>query len=195
MPTDNSYLSDKVFLRLNNLPDKKNITVLDCYQGRGLIWAWVKALSQKNIRTIGIEKRNLGFALPGDNIDYLASLDLSLFDAIDLDAYGVPFDQLDYVFSEGYQGIIYVTFIQSIFGGLPNKLYENLGYPPEMYTKAKTMFSKHGFAKFCQYLAMRGVKKISYRSHKRKYYLAFNCAEESEADLDIPQGERVEDHV
>src|SRR6516164_5028271 len=93
--TDNSYLRDKVDLRIEHLPPGP-VSVLDCYSGKGLIWAAVKRISGRSITVLPIDKRaeKLDFHLHGDNIHYLSTLNLSRFNVIDLDAYGVPFEQI-----------------------------------------------------------------------------------------------------
>ena len=47
--TDNSMFWDKVLLRLNHLPEKNNINVLDCFSGNGEIWDQIKKMTKKNI--------------------------------------------------------------------------------------------------------------------------------------------------
>lgn len=131
--TNNSYLSDKVSLRLGHLPAGKKIRVLDCYSGKGLIWKAVKKMSGRDITTLGIDvSADTGFRLPGDNRAYLDTLDLSPFQVIDLDAYGVPYDQLKSIFSRGYKGHVFVTFIQTMYGQMPVGLLEDIGFTHEV---------------------------------------------------------------
>lgn len=96
MKTDNSYIEEKIDLRISAISEKKSVTVLDCYAGTGKLWTLVKQRTGCNISVVGIEKENgkNKYALPGDNIKYLKNIDLSKFDIIDLDAYGIPFAQL-----------------------------------------------------------------------------------------------------
>lgn len=100
--TNNSYLADKARLRLNNLPDDPS--VLDCYGGAGLVWEAVKRMYGKPIKYLSIDKIDygIGFYLPGDNMKYLGSMDLSPYNIIDLDAYGCPYGQLKTLFERGY---------------------------------------------------------------------------------------------
>lgn len=173
--TDNSYLSDKVALRLAHLPDKDGLRVLDCYGGTGKIWKAVRKLSGRRIMTLPIDVRdNVGFHLPGDNRAYLDALDLGKFDIIDLDAYGIPYDQLKLIFERNYRGTVFVTFIQSIMGQINQGLLAEIGYPAEMVKKIPTLFGRRGWDHFLQYLALHGVGSISHRSHARKHYLCFS---------------------
>lgn len=177
--TDNSYIADKIALRCNHLPDKETITVLDCFGGKGVIWKGCVTKSGKKIRRLAIDTRKdeIGFHLPGSNMAYLDTLDLSRFDVIDLDAYGVPYEQLKMLFRRGYKGAIFVTFIQTVMGAMPHGLLYDVGIPKEMIEKCPTIFYGSGWLYFLDWLAMNGVKKISHRSHDRKHYLYFSGAE------------------
>ncbi|MBT9168616.1 MAG: hypothetical protein DDT19_01963 [Syntrophomonadaceae bacterium] len=170
--TSNSFLTDKVMLRLDNLPPKKTIKVLDCFAGFQLVWNEVIKLSKKNIIYVPIEKKNsTGAFLAGNNLKFLRAMNLSEFDVIDLDSYGIPYGQLNIIFSRGFRGIIFVTFIQSLFGRLPQAMLKELGYSSNMLKKVPTLFNRNGFEKFKLYLAINGVKFIRYKNYQKKYYL------------------------
>lgn len=172
--TNNSYLGNKVNLRINNLPEG-DIRVLDCYGGKGLIWKLVEEKTKRNIKRVGIDKINydIGFYLPGDNLDYLKSIDLSLYNVIDLDAYGVPTEQIITLFERKYSGTVFVTFIQSIMGQMPHKILIDIGFSKQMIEKIPTLFGKRGWDYFLEWLSKKGIKKITHRSNKRKHYLTF----------------------
>lgn len=175
--TDNSFLVTKVKLRLDNLPAGDCVcNVLDCYAGTGLIWRTIKERTKRRINVLGMDLKKLqGIYLHGDNLKFLASMDISKFNIIDLDAYGVPYDQLKIIFSRKLQAetIIFVTFIQSIYGGLPRGMLEALGYSPLMIKKCPSIFYRNGFEKFKQYLAISGIGQIKHYSHEKKHYLCF----------------------
>jgi hypothetical protein len=174
--TDNSYLADKAALRIGSLPDKSPVRVLDCYAGDGKVWAAVRKLSGKKIDILPIDiRQDIGFGLPGDNRIYLSSLDLSRFDIIDLDAYGIPYEQLKIIFERNYRGIVFVTFIQSLYGMVSGGILEDIGYPPAMVNKIPTIFNRSGWDHFLQWLALNGVERIKHRSSaSRKHYLCFS---------------------
>ena len=191
--TNNSFLADKVALRAGHLPEKELLRVLDCFGGEGRIWKAVRKLTGKKIVTLPIDIReydNTDFYLPGDNRAYLSTLDLSKFDVIDLDAYSIPFDQLEQVFTSGFKGIVFATFIQSIMGNIPYDMLVKLGFSTEMIKKCPTLFVKSGWRYFTEYLALRGVKTIWHRQHDRKHYLGFNCAEQFDEDCNIRAGDK-----
>lgn len=172
--TDNSYLRDKVDLRLNHLPAGK-VRVLDCYSGKGLIWEAVKRLAGKrDLQVLPIDHRHdkTDFHLHGDNISYLETLDLVRFNVIDLDAYGVPFEQIDCLVRRKFRGVVFITMIQSIMGQLPHGMLGKIGFTKAQIEKAPTLLGRRGWQYFLEYLAAIGVKKVWQRSHSRKHYLA-----------------------
>ena len=174
--TDNSFFETKVKLRIDNLPARE-CSVLDCYTGTGLIWRTIKEKTKRRINVLGMELKKLhGIYLQGDNLKFLASMDISRFNIIDLDAYGVPYEQLKIIFSRKLQPetVVFVTFIQSVYGRLPNKMLKELGYSPAMIRKCPTIFFRNGFEKFKQYLAIKGIGQIKHYSHKKKHYLCFS---------------------
>ncbi len=127
--TDNSNFTTKVLIRLNNIP-KKNVTVLDCYHEYGKIWNEIKRQFKHNIKIVSIDKKPESNAVyKGDNIKYLKTIDLTKYDIIDLDAYGMPFFQLECIFKSNIKkAIIFYTCIFTVYGGLQRKLLYQLGY-------------------------------------------------------------------
>ena len=173
--TDHSYFSDKVQLRINHLPDDP--VVLDCYAGSGIIWRFVTGITAKKIKRLPIEQKNVsGFHLPGNNLAYLDALDLSEFNVIDLDAYGVPYRQLKSIFNTSFCGVIFVTFVQSLYGAVDHDMLQGYGFPKVMIRQVPTLFYKLGFDAFKNFLAKNGVEKIYLRESGKKRYLAFNWA-------------------
>lgn len=177
--TDNGFLADKVGLRVKHLP-RGDIRVLDCFAGTGRVWKAVKRrIPDREIKILGMEKRNIGFNLPGDNLAWLAEIDLSRFNVIDLDAYGIPYDQLKILFDRGYHGVVYVTFIQTGFGQMNFDMLEAIGFPRSMIKKCPSIFQRRGWEYILEWLALRGVKKVYYRFRKapvgrsNKYYFTF----------------------
>jgi hypothetical protein len=169
--TDNHYIADKVYIRSNHLPPLPQ--VLDCFAGNGVIW---KKVAQNNpgveIKRLAIEKQKNkgGFHLAGDNVRFLKSLDLSVYNVIDLDAYGVPYEQVKILFDRGWHGLVFFTFIQSVMGNLPHDMLIEVGFSKAMITKAPTLSSRHGWKYFTQFLSLHGVNKVTYINHQRKYY-------------------------
>lgn len=170
--TNNSYLDIKQSFRELNIKELKEKKVLDAFCGNSEIW--------KNINTdlyIGINKeKTKKVNLKGDNRKYLSIMNLENYNIIDLDAYGIPFDQLELVFkNKTLQSgtIIFFTFIQSIFGKMPIKLLKLYGYKSEMIKKIPTLFDKKGFEIFKWYLADRGINEVYYIQIDNKIYGMF----------------------
>lgn len=174
MKTDNSYFNQKVQLRLDCIK-KKNVSVLDCFSGTGKLWKSVKEKSKAKISIIGIEKESgkNKMSLPGDNIKYLKSIDLSKFDVIDLDAYGIPFAQLEILFKREYKGTVIVTAIQSMMGQLPKGMLLEIGYTKQMLNKIPSLFNKNGLDKLEKYLYLHGVQSIEGYFIGQKNYFCF----------------------
>lgn len=168
---DNDFVMDKIMLRSNNLPDG-DVRVLDCFSGSGVIWRGVKQKTGRDIKVLPIDKRrDIGLVLAGDNVEFLYSLDLSKFNVVDLDAYGVPYEQIRALVSRGYSGVVFVTFIQSAMGTMPIALLEDIGFTREMIKKTPTLFGLRGWECFKRWLSNNGVTKITHRSKNRKHYL------------------------
>jgi hypothetical protein len=173
--TDHSYFEEKVKLRLDGLPDKNPLKVLDMFSGNGLIWSEIEKRTGREILVLRIDRKRgkRGAYLVGDNRKF--NFDFSEFDVVDLDGYGVPFSQLEKIFaSEKKPRVVFLTFIQSEWGTLPRKMLNHLGYTDSMIKKIPTLFNRRGQGKFLQYLALRGVPKvqISYTQDKRKNYIS-----------------------
>jgi hypothetical protein len=183
--TNNSFLKKKVILRLANLPDKKEIRVLDCFAGNGEIWHNVQINTDKEIIRHGIDvKEYAEFSMIGYNLKILSSIDLSSYDIIDLDAYGVPCEQIEMALGRAKPGtIFFYTFIQSFNGILPNVLLERIGITPAMYSKCRTIFNAGGHRYFLYFLACLFIKTVVYSNVNRKYYGVFKKEIKDERNL------------
>jgi hypothetical protein len=171
--TDHSFFEEKVRLRIESLPDKNPVKVLDLFSGNGLLWEEIQRRIGREIVVLRVdrERGKKGAYLIGDNRKF--NFDFSEFDVVDLDAYGCPFSQMERIFmSDKKPKVIFLTFIQSIFGSLPLKMLSAIGYPPSMVKRCPTLFYRDGQTKLLQYLALRGVQKcrISCTPDKRKTY-------------------------
>ncbi|NCU32487.1 MAG: hypothetical protein EOM23_06055 [Candidatus Moranbacteria bacterium] len=175
MKTDNSHINEKIQLRLLAIKGLKTPRVLDCFSGTGKLWKEVNKIAGKDIEVLGIEKEKgkNRKALQGDNLKYLPVIDLSLFDVVDLDAYGIPFKQIQILKKRDYHGIIVVTCIQTGMGQLPNKLLEELGYTHEMTKKISSIFNYNGIEKIKNILYLYGCKYITGYFMGRKNYFLF----------------------
>lgn len=176
--TDNSFLFDKIVMRLNHLPGSGDVSVLDAFSGKGVIWREVQKRTKRNIDVTSIDCRDDkdDFHLHGDNTEWMASIDLDMFDVIDLDAYGIPYDQMMVAFDSGWSGTMFITFIQTGMGMIPKGMVEDIGFSAEAYEESPILFSKIGQQVLRRWLYARGVRRWYIRRHGRKIYAAFNCA-------------------
>lgn len=177
--TESTFFESKVILRINNLPQKKEISVLDCFSADGKIWNEIKKRTEKKLTVTRIEKQvgRSGVYLQGNNIKFLKTLNVNDYDIIDLDSFGSPIKQLEIIFNkskkESKKTIFFVTFIQSYAGGLPYVMLEKIGYTKKMIKKIPTLFYRNGIEKFKNYLSYYGVKKIKIMTNSRKHYIMF----------------------
>ena len=172
---DSRLLEGKVMLRIESLPKKKEIRVLECFGGEGVLWNAVKRrCPDKNIQVLSIDKNKYNrVQLQGDNLKYLQSINLQAYDIIDLDAWGSPVKQLEILFKRKYRGGVHCTFIQSMMGKLRDEILLDNGYPKDMVGKIRSIFVTDGLQKFLNYLAKNGVKNCRILTKKRKNYLWF----------------------
>lgn len=169
--TDNANISHKVYLRRLATKDLPELRVLDCFAGENRIW--------KNLETskyYGIEKvKGKGANLNADNERVIASLDLSQFNVIDFDSYGIPCNVMQIAFdnpSLRRGTVIIYTCIGNAMSTLPKSIVRSLGIE-RMYAKAPSLFNKHGDEYFYGMLSLHGVKRVhEYRvegSFKKRY--------------------------
>lgn len=173
---DAGMIEAKIDLRIQSLPDKKEIKVLEAFGGEGVLWSAVqRRCPEKEIKVLSIDKeRYKRVQLQGDNLKFLHSFDLAEFDIIDLDAYGMPTKQLEIVFKKKFKGVVHCTFIQSVTGNMDHVILKANGYTPAMLKKCQTLFTHNGIDKFLNYLAINGVQAVKIASEARKNYLYFS---------------------
>jgi hypothetical protein len=172
---DNDMLQGKINLRIESIAHLEEVTVLELFGGEGVLWNEVKKQTGKKIEILSIDKNKYKrLQLQGDNIKFIDSLNLSIFNVIDIDAWGSPYKQMDMIFNKGYFGIIHCTFIQTMMGCLSKDMLLSLGYTDKMIDKIPSIFNKNGIHKFKLYLANKGIKEINIISKQRKNYLWFH---------------------
>lgn len=182
LKTDNHFLADKARLRANHLPEgKTEIRVLDVFGGKGIVWDAVERISGKKIVRTAIDKRTdlRTLHFHGDNSRILSELDLTNYDVIDLDAYGIPSEQLRIVFLSKFKGKVFVTAIQTMNGQMPTVIAHDLGFPERAIREASSLIARRGWQYLKEWLAMNGVKEIHHRSWGRKHYLMFEIADDA----------------
>lgn len=156
--TDNYKIENKIKLRQLATKDLTELKILDLFAGKNMIWS-----SFKMKKYYGVEKeKNKGKNLNADNIRIIPILDLSEFNVIDVDSYGIPVNQIAEIYKNKtlQKGtIIIYTCITNKMSSLNKVIIENFGLS-KIYKKAQTLIN--GFAKefFYAYLYSKGVKKV-----------------------------------
>ncbi len=156
--TDNTGLKNKIKLRKECTQGLDTVRVLDLFAGENKIW--------KNIRTdryYGIEmEKHKGKNLHANNLKVIPSLNLSEFNVIDCDAYGIPFQQIEALYKNGtlQKGtIIIYTAISNAFSSVNKKCLEEYGLK-KMYDKNKVLINKLALPLFFETIRKRGVRSV-----------------------------------
>jgi len=164
----------KINLRKDNLPEDKELFVLDCYCGNGTIWNRIKKETGKNIKTLSIDILKKSCAdIVCDNLKVISGINLDKFNVIDLDAYGIPFAQLQMIIKKKYSGVVFMTVIQTHHGNLPNAILIQSGFTKEMLNKARSLFTKNPIELLEMYLETKNIFNYRIKSLDRKHYLSF----------------------
>jgi hypothetical protein len=161
--TENSHLRTKVRLRLELIDQigKDKIHVLDAFAGQGLVWKEIqRQRPDLQITTVGIEKRKYvnPNVIMGDNRKAMKGMDLTVFDIIDLDAFGCPWEQLAIAAERAPNVPVVLTHISVTLGpvpkgllkaaGLPSAWYESMGIPQALFGRVRW----HWWEVFCSSL-------------------------------------------
>jgi hypothetical protein len=177
--TDNAHMSKKLAIRMLAvdaiLACGKPVHVLDCFAGHGTLWRLLRRVYGNQISTVGIDRAwNRSARYLGDNRRYLKLMPLDTYNVIDLDAYGVPYEQMKIISQRRYTGIVVGTFIQCAYGGLPFSMLNQLGYPRQMVKKVTRLFFRHGWRKWCDFLRLLGHHEVyAYHCAHKHYFLCF----------------------
>ena len=172
MKTDNSYIDVKISLRRFCIQNSKNANILELFAGSGKIYSFITDLDY-NILSIEKERNKHKTALIGDNLKFIKNFDLSRYNIIDCDSYGIPFEQLEIILNSDFKGYIIVTYIQSIYGNLPLKMLFKLGYSKKMIKKIPTLFCRNALNKLKNYLYLYGIEEITGYFINNKNYFYF----------------------
>lgn len=195
--TDNTHTEIKVAVRqeaIANLPD--GVRVLDCFCGNNVLWKSVappcpvpgaQAQGFPDVY-LGLEKvkgkgsRNIH----GDNLRLIPSLDLSRYNVIDLDAYGIPGAQLIALLRNKTLPDSVVIVYTAIGGAIARgqkKLMSATGIRSEAYEKCPMLWNKKMLDLWYFFLLKIGVEKVfrvvlndgSYEKHYGYFVLNKNA--------------------
>lgn len=174
--TDNSKLEEKLIIRREVIRKigKPEINVIELYAGKSVMWSILRQefAGEVKINLLSIEKEHgkNPRALQGDNMKFIGGIDLSRFDIVDVDAYGVPASQLIAIHKQHYQGYVIVTAIQSMFGALPKEVLLSNGITRAMMKKVSAVFVSKGLQYIKNFMYSLGCRHIRGFFEERKYY-------------------------
>jgi hypothetical protein len=165
--TDNTGIKSKKNLREKATKNLNTIKVLDLFAGNNLLWEDIK---KEKYYGIEIEK-NKGKNLYADNLKVIPSLDLSYFNVIDCDSYGVPYNQIKAIFKNKTlkKGtVIIYTCITNKTSKLNKEAVKDNNIE-KIYKKCQTLWNSKAIEFFYNMLYNNGIRKISCYVKKEKF--------------------------
>ena len=158
--TDNKSIANKIFLRNKATKHLKILSVLDLFAGNNLLW---KTIDKE--RYYGVELiPDKGVNLNANANQVISSLDLSDFNVIDCDSYGIPFEICEKIIMnkniESNTVVIY-TAITNAFTALPKVCINNIGIK-NLYKIAPSLFNTEAITYFYDMLANLGINEVNY---------------------------------
>lgn len=163
--TDNDGIDRKVRLRVEAIKGLAVVNVLDLFAGDNLIWSRIPCQ-----RYYGIEaEKNKGRNLHADNRKIIPHLDLSTFNVVDCDAYGMPYEQIQLLFDNPtlQSGtIIIYTCISGVLNRLCVRMLSDYNLA-EQYKRSRVLYNRYSAEMFHAMLHSHGVKQVfCYRTKK-----------------------------
>ena len=166
--TDNANIMKKTSLRRQATEHLECLKILDLFAGNNVLWSQFECL-----RYYGVEKeRGKGKNLNADNLRIISSLDLSDYNIIDLDSYGIPFNQLYELFRNPTlkdETVIIYTCITNKMSGLNKRCLDEFGLS-KIYRKVRTVINGKARELFYAYLEKNGVREVFKYSEKTSFF-------------------------
>lgn len=157
---DNTSVPDKVFLRQQATKHLKHLKILDLYAGENVMWSHFNTDRYYGVEIIKGKGKNLN----ADCKRVIGSLDLSDFNVIDCDSYGIPFDVLLKIFENKTlkrgTTIIYVA-ISNRLSGVNKECLKMFGLE-DMYKKSQVLVAAKAIELFYAMLERQGVEVLYY---------------------------------
>lgn len=165
--TDNARLANKIALRHRATADLDRLRVLDLYAGRNLLWSYFD-----KEKYFGVDiQQNKGQNLTADSRRIVETLDLSAFNVIDCDSYGIPFDVLykllqNDTLQDGT--VILYTAITNRLSGLNLGCLQMFGLR-KIYAKCHGLIASKALDMFYGMLYNCGVRRVTYLEVKASF--------------------------
>jgi len=157
---DNTSVPDKVFLRRKATEHLSSLQVLDLYAGENVMWSHFDTERYYGIEIIKGKGKNLN----GDCKKIISSLDLSGFNVIDCDSYGIPFDVILKIFANKTlkKGIVIVyAAISNRLSGVSKECLKMFNLE-RMYQKTQVLITEKAIELFYAMLEKQGVNVVHY---------------------------------
>lgn len=156
--TDNASLANKIELRRQATSHLDTLRVLDLYAGKNTIWG---NFEKEKYYSVDIEK-NKGQNLTADSKRIIQNLDLSVFNVIDCDSYGIPFDVMLKLFQNPTLKagtVIIYTAITNRISGLNSECMKMYGIQ-KIYNKCHFLIAAEALDMFYGMLYNNGIKEV-----------------------------------
>lgn len=176
----NSFLKEKISVRLQAIEGMKEVKVLDCFHAEGELWNNVRRFKRID-NLLGIEKnkhlKSIDKTIYGNNLNVMREINLDDFNVIDLDAYGSPLEQMEVVFTRCNEPkVVIYTFCYNGLSGVP----KIMSCCWEIQEHCKTILNPYFDDLFKNYLYKHGIKeyyeieKVSTGFRKKYGYFYYN---------------------
>lgn len=153
-------MKSKIELRRRATERLPVLRVLDLYAGSNLLWS---PFEKEKYFSVDIQKGK-GCNLRADSKRIIGGLDLSQFNVIDCDSYGIPFDVMQRLFQNKTLGegtIIIYTAITNRLSGLNAGCLHMFGVR-NIYRKCPSLIAADALDMFYGMLYNNGVRKVTY---------------------------------
>jgi hypothetical protein len=158
--TDNASLANKIELRKCATERLLALRVLDLYAGNNTIWNQIHT-----DRYLGVDsKKGKGKNLLADSKRIAGSIDLSDFNVIDCDSYGIPFDVLVKIMNNKTlqdETVIIYTAITNSLSGLNLECLKMFGVR-KIYKKCHHLIARNALDMFYGMLYNNGVRRVTF---------------------------------
>lgn len=128
------------------------------FAGNNVLWSNFECEKYYGVEVVKGKGKNLN----SDNVKVIASLDLSRFNVIDCDSYGIPMKQLEQIFVNPTLQpgtVVIYTCIGNAMSSLSSVTLDRFGVR-DMYKKCKVLFNKKSVEFFCYYLYSQGIRSV-----------------------------------
>jgi hypothetical protein len=169
--TDNKSVANKVFLRRKATEHLDELRVLDLFAGNNVLWNCIDTQRYYGVELI----TDKGINLNANAKQIIDSLDLSEFNVIDCDSYGIPFEICGKILTNPAvkkETVVIYTAITNIFARLPKVCVDVLNIN-ELYKITPSLFNSEAIVYFYDMLANLGVQTVHYYEvidHYTKHY-------------------------